>query len=235
MSRPLVLAHRGARRRERENTVPAFERAFEVGADGVELDVRCTADHCLVVHHDAQLPGAGVLAEVPLAAARRAAPWLPTLAEALDACSGRLVNVEIKNQPWEPAFDPAERVVAAVAELLVSRGRRDHVVVSSFHLATIDRMLELGSEVETALLTFEGIDPYDGLLRAHEHGHRSFHPALGSVVGDAAGVLCARAHALGMRVTVWTVNEPAEMHRLATAGVDGIVTDVPDVAVAELA
>jgi glycerophosphoryl diester phosphodiesterase len=72
-----VFAHRGASRAEAENTVAAFRRAKELGADGVELDVH----RGMLVHHDAE--------PVP--------PDAPTLAEALDACAGMVVNVEIKN------------------------------------------------------------------------------------------------------------------------------------------
>src|SRR5689334_18596174 len=70
----LVLAHRGANRVEPENTVAAFTRALELGADGVELDVHRTADGGIVVHHDASASGVGLLAAMPFAAIRRAAP-----------------------------------------------------------------------------------------------------------------------------------------------------------------
>src|SRR5690348_11168207 len=102
----LVLAHRGANRVEPENTVAAFTRALELGADGVELDVHRTADGALVVHHDAVAPGLGLLAATPFEAVRRAAPRIPTLAEALDVCAGRFVNVEIKSPPGDPDRDP---------------------------------------------------------------------------------------------------------------------------------
>ena len=73
-SRPLVLAHRGANRLARENTVDAFVRARELGADGVELDVRRTADGVLVVHHDAAVEPVGLLVEQPFAEIRAALP-----------------------------------------------------------------------------------------------------------------------------------------------------------------
>ena len=89
---PVVLAHRGANRLEPENTLAAFRRALELGADGVELDVHRTADGGLVVHHDAVAPGVGLLAELTADAVRAAAPQIPTLAEALDVCAGRTVE-----------------------------------------------------------------------------------------------------------------------------------------------
>src|SRR4051812_31066766 len=112
--RPLVLGHRGSPRRARENTLEGFAVAREDGADGVELDVHRTRDGALVVHHDADIEGFGVIAEHLTADVRAAHPWVPTLSEVLDECRGLLVNVEIKNQPSDADFDPAETVAAAV-------------------------------------------------------------------------------------------------------------------------
>src|SRR6188768_3753377 len=101
-ARPLVLAHRGACRQAPENTLNAFARARALGADGVELDVRRSADGVLLVHHDATAEPLGAFAALPFAEIRAARPSVPTLAEALDACAGLLVNVEVKCLPWEP-------------------------------------------------------------------------------------------------------------------------------------
>ena len=134
-----VWAHRGARRQAPENTVAAFLRARALGADGVELDARRSADDVVVVHHDARAGGVGVLAEAPFAALRAARPEMPTLDEALDVCAGVLVNVEVKNLPGDPDYDPDERVTALVAETLARRDHRDDTLVSSFSLDTLDR------------------------------------------------------------------------------------------------
>src|SRR5439155_14345872 len=101
----LVVAHRGASRVAPENTLEAFEAALALGADGVELDVHRTADGALVVHHDAAVPGFGVLAAAPLAAIRAARPAVPTLEDALDVCRGHLVNVEVKNLVGDADWD----------------------------------------------------------------------------------------------------------------------------------
>ncbi len=93
MDGPRILAHRGASRVARENTVEAFVGAAALGADGVELDVHRSADGELVVHHDAEAPGLGVLAEHSVDDIRRVLPYVPTLAEVLDACAELLVNV----------------------------------------------------------------------------------------------------------------------------------------------
>ena len=129
----LVLAHRGARRQAPENTIPAFARAMELGADGVELDVHRTLDGALVVRHDADGPP-GVWAELTLDAIRAAEPEVPVLAEVLDVCAGKLVNIEIKNSPRDLDWDPTARVADLVVECLASRGGHRHragVVVRS--------------------------------------------------------------------------------------------------------
>src|SRR4051794_30057455 len=107
MRRPLVLGHRGASRDAPENTIEAFARAVAVGADGVELDVHRTADDVLVVHHDPELVGFGLVVDAPFHALRGARPDVPTLAETLDACAGmRLVNIEMKCAFWDADPDP---------------------------------------------------------------------------------------------------------------------------------
>jgi glycerophosphoryl diester phosphodiesterase len=221
----LVLAHRGANRLAPENTVAAMTRALELGADGVELDVHRTADHQLVVRHDAGTP-AGILCELTLAQIRSALPEVPTLAEVLDVCRGGLVNVEVKNLPGDPDWDPDEQAVELLVALLEERGGADDVVVSSFHLPTVDRMRALAPQVPTGLLTF-GVDPLEALVAADSHGHHALHPDVWSLGGPVLGALTQRARERGLRVTVWTVNDPDELRRLEAAGVDAVITDDP--------
>jgi glycerophosphoryl diester phosphodiesterase len=227
---PRILAHRGARRVLPENTVAAFAAAAGLGADGVELDVHSTADGVLVVHHDADAGTIGVLAEHPLAAVRGARPDIPTLEEALEACAGMLVNIEVKNMPGDADYDPDDGAADTLVELLARRGRCDDVLVSSFNLAAADRVRDLDATIPTGFLTLVGLDPLDAIEVAHAHGHAAVHPDVRSLKGGAAEATTARAHEVGMAVNVWTVNGEAEMRRLVAAGVDALITDVPDVA-----
>lgn len=230
MDRPIIFAHRGARRRARENTLEAFRLARALRADGVELDVRRTRDGVLVVHHDPAPPGAPLLASVPFSRLRAEVPWVPTLTEALDALAGMLVNIEVKNLPWEADFDRDERAAASLAALLRARGTIEGVLVSSFHLATVDRVRAAAPEVATALLFLPGADPREMADLAADHGHVALHPHLLSLSGPDGAEIVAHVHARGLRCNVWTVNDPDEMRRLASLGVDGLVTDVPEVA-----
>ncbi|HMG27738.1 MAG TPA: glycerophosphodiester phosphodiesterase [Acidimicrobiia bacterium] len=230
MTVPRVLAHRGATAVAPENTVEAFVAAGALGADGVELDVHRTADGGLVVHHDADARGVGVLAERTEAEIRAARPEIPTLDEAFEACAGLLVNVEVKNLPGDADYDPAESVAAGVVELLDRRGRQDDVLVSSFNLESVDRVREIDASIPTGFLMLVGMDPVDAVDVAYAHGHGAVHPDVRALVGDAATATITRAHEVGMTVNVWTVNDEDELRRLAAAGVDSVITDVPDVA-----
>jgi glycerophosphoryl diester phosphodiesterase len=218
----LVLGHRGARRVAPENTLAAFRAARTQGADGIELDVHATADNALVVHHDADAPGLGALAACSLDEIRIALPTVPTLAEALDSCLGLMVNVEIKDSSAD-----------LVATLLRGRGGRDRVIVSSFDLASIDRVRALEPALDTGLLSF-GLDPLDTLARANERGHTAVHPDAWSLVGNDATAFVRRARDAGLEVNTWTVNDPDVVRGLADAGVDGVITDVPDLALRAL-
>ncbi len=234
VGRPLVLGHRGSPRRARENTIEAFALAREDGADGVELDVHRSADGVLVVHHDAEIEGFGVLAARDHAEITAAFPWLPTLPEVLDECTGLLVNVEIKNSPADADFDPHESVADAVVRLLHARARADDVLVSSFHLPTIDAVHRLDPTVRTGYLTVLHPGPVDALAAAVAGGHHAIHPFFGVLDEIAAPTVVQEAHDAGVAVNTWTVNEPADLTRLAAAGIDAIVTDVPAVARAAL-
>ncbi len=213
----LVIAHRGASRTETENTPEAFRRADAMGADGVELDVRLAADGSLVVSHD------------PLPASPTNADDRPALlADVLDACGSRmLVNVEIKNFESEPDFDPDMAIADATIEHLRRRGGDSgRWLVSSFSWATIDHCRRIAPEFETAALC--GTISATALERVARAGHAAVNPA--AVTVD----LVDRAHALGLAVNVWTVNDLDQIIELRDVGVDGLVTDVPDRALAAL-
>lgn len=227
--RPLVVAHRGASRAARENTVDAFLRARALRADGVELDVRRTRDGALVVHHDAAIPGVGPLVEQALVELREVAPWVPTLEEAFDACAGAWVNVEVKNLPIDPDWDPSERVAERVARAVVDAGLHDRVIVSSFNPAALARVREVEAGIATALLVLPAFDALDAVEAAAAVEHAALHPAVEGV-RDRLDEVVAAGREAGVAIVPWTVDEPEEIAALAAAGVQGIITNVPDVA-----
>ena len=110
-----VFAHRGCTEGFLENTVEAFAEARRLGADGVELDVRLTADGALAVHHDAVIADHGPVAEL---AVSQLPSHVPLLEDVLAVCDGMVVNVEIKNDPRDPGYDASESIAGVVASVL---------------------------------------------------------------------------------------------------------------------
>lgn len=223
----IVIAHRGASRDCPENTIEAFQRAVEVGADWVELDVRRTRDGEVVVHHDADLSDGRVIAETPRAELPEA---VPTLAQAMEACAPLGVNIEIKSSSAEPDFDPEHTIAAALIKVARAQRELDKLLVTSFDMTAINAVRDLDPAIPTGFLTQSGLGAEVDVGRATAHSHRAINP--GNRVVTPRWVAEAKAHDL--EVNVWTVNDPVRMSELVEMGVDGIITDVPDVAVAVL-
>jgi glycerophosphoryl diester phosphodiesterase len=220
---PKIVAHRGASTAERENTVAAFVRAKAMGADMVELDVRLTADGQMVVHHDPEVTGLGVIASKN----RNDLPtYIPTLTEALDACDGMDVNVEIKSDRSEPDYDASHRLTHAVTELLVGRNDVSRMLVSSFDADVVRLVRATAPALRTGFLYVASTSPGRLVSRCAAEGHVAIHPYAKSVTAG----LITKAHAAGLAVNTWTVDDPHRMRMLANWGVDAIITNVPDIA-----
>ena len=291
-----IQGHRGARGLLPENTIPAFERAIELGVDVLELDLGMTRDGVPVVHHDRALdpdrtrdaagawlaPPEPFLNALDLAALSefdvgRTAPGskvakrfpqqvprdgtrIPTLAEVLalgrrpDAGAIRF-NIETKVTPLAPEETAGpEEFARAVVEVLRAEGMLDRADLQSFDWRVLHEAHRLAPDLSTVCLTAEQ-RWHDNILRG-EPGPSPWTAGLdikafdGSVprMVEAAGCAVwspyyrdlteetlAEAHALGLRVVVWTVNEADDMLVLARLAVDGIITDFPDRAIEALA
>ena len=217
-----VIAHRGASASEMENTPAAFRRAVAMGSDGIELDARRTRDGRLVVHHDAVLADGTSIIDtnrVDLPA------HICDLSAALDACLGAFVNLEIKNDPSEPDFDPSDDVADEVARLLTSRDEPMRWLVSSFRLETIDRVRQTMPAARTAWLV--GDVPPDLDVSVVARGHDAVHPWVQTLTRDQI----LRCHGMGVAVNAWTCDDPVRIAELMSWGIDGICTNVPDVAI----
>ncbi len=192
----LVIAHRGAWLGLAENTLPAFERAIELGADYVELDVHADAGGRLVVTHDPP----------------RAGRTYPTLEEALDVMRGRIpVMLELKT----PSRYRRHDVVGRCVRLL---GPDDALVCFQRAPLVQARLLRPG------LRTVQHVGFGVSIRGARDAWAAGFANARVTRRGVAAAL------ALGLVPLVYTVNEPARMRELAVAGVGGIFTDRPDLA-----
>jgi glycerophosphoryl diester phosphodiesterase len=241
---PVVVAHRGASAAYPENTLESFQGAIDAGADAVELDVRMTADGVPVIMHDLDVStttdGTGLVHELTLAQVKaldaskgqRTRAEVPTLAEALDLLSGRVgVDIEIKNLPGEPAFDsPREAAAEASVRLLEERGFVGPVLVCSFNWLSIERARSMDGGIETGFLTTLMIEPAAALVYVKSNGHQYVLPQAPAVFA-AGRVFVDAAHADGIRVGTWTVDEPHAIAELFSMGVDAVATNDPAAAV----
>jgi glycerophosphoryl diester phosphodiesterase len=236
-NRTLNIAHRGASAAAPPNTLAAFEKAIDLGADGIEFDVHLSADGVPVVIHDATVDattdGSGQVAEMTLAqlkqldAGSRFAPAfagerIPTLEEVLETMGSRLLlNVELKSTSlWDSGLERA--IVAQVKR----HGLDERVLFSSFNPFSLWRIKRSAPHIPIGLLYVPSLPlPLYQVLLAALVPHEACHPEHATV--DARYVAWARRR--GYRVNVWTVDEPDEMRRLIGLGVDGIITNVPDV------
>jgi len=237
-SGPLIIGHRGASARAPENSLEAFSRAQGDGADGVELDVLRCASGEVVVFHDDDLSRLGGrperIAALSLAQLRAlrltSGAAIPTLDEALGACPGLLVNVELKASGV--SWGTIRALVAAVAAVTDRPGVRERILISSFHPYALFAWQRRVPSIPAGLL-FE-VDAPVYLRRAWALPWLrpfSVHPQ--DVLCDDASL--RRWHAQGHRVAVWTVDDRAALRRLAAAGVDAIITNDPAAARAALA
>lgn len=219
-----MIAHRGAfAEHPPGNTVAAFVAARQAGADWVELDVRPASDGALVVHHDAHLPDGRLVAAT---ASTELPEWVPTLGEALDACAPMGVNVEIKVDDPVAGTAAEDRLVADVVALLAGRPARESFLVTSFTWSVLDRVRALDAGRATGLLALHPGDDPDVVAVAVAGGHDAVNPWAPVVTAE----LVERARAAGLAVYPWTVDDPDRLGELVALGVDGVITNVPDVA-----
>ena len=218
--RPRVVAHRGASYDRPENTAAAFAEARLQGADWVELDVRLSADEVLMVNHNAHYADGRLVREVK---ACDAPDDTLNLAEALEACDGMGVNVEVKNLPGEPDHEASDLVCEAVAGLVAAYRPIDELLVSSFDISAVDRIRAAEPSLPTGWVVVERLGADLTLDRIVAHGHPTV--CLWDALADEAIVVSARER--GLKVVVWTVDEPDRMTQLTDWAVDGIITNRP--------
>ncbi len=236
-----VYGHRGASGYAPENTLEAFELAARQGAHGVELDVHLSRDGELVVAHDETVErvsdGFGRLCDLSLLELKRLRfnrthpeykdARIPTLGEVFElAARHRIrVNVELKNSLIDYP-DLEKRCVDLAARM----GVTEQVIYSSFNHHSLMRIKALDPSIYCGLLyVCTMVRPWE---YAHALGMNALHPHFSElqIPGE-----CAEAHALGIEVNPWTVNEDADIRKVFLAGADWVITNYPDRALAILA
>lgn len=243
-SMPVLYAHRGASAELPENTIEAFRRAIEVGATALETDVHRTRDGHVVISHDPTgARAAGVPARIRDATLADVKAWdvgagphvrhlgqkagvrftMPTLEEALTAVPEVPFNVDVKQHD--------EATARAVVEAVRRAKATSRVLLTSFDARTVQRVRDLGYEGPTGLGQGEVIRLLalpTALLRVLRlRGRAAQIPThVGPVRLDRRPFI-EKAHALGLEVHYWTIDDPAEAERLLDLGADAIMSDNP--------
>ncbi len=232
MRAPWIIAHRGASGHAPENTMAAFQRAIELGAGFIETDLRLTRDARFVAFHDPNLErttnGSGAVKDFSLAELRKldAGMWfdrqfmdqrIPTLDEVLAFARKHDVvfYLEIK-------YDSATGMHHALVAALESVEIASRTVVISFDPSTLASLRRLTAALMLGLLVES--DTGDSVKTAVSVGARQLCPRVDLVTRE----LVDRAHAADLHVVTWTVNDADKMRAAIGAGVDGIMTDLPD-------
>ena len=247
----IIVAHRGASAQAPENTMEAFRRGFEAGADAIELDVHLTADgHVVVIHDDTvdrTTDGTGLVREMTLREVKRldagykftqdsgeTYPYrgqgviVPTLEEVYREFPNVPVNVEIKE-----ARPDIEQAVWKVIEEAEAAGRTLVVsettpVIRRFRKASSGRVATASSVGEIVAFDLLRRLRLSKLLRLPYQGLQG-PEVYGRILYVVTPRFVRAAHEQGLRVDVWTINSEPDMRRLLAFGVDGIMTDRPDV------
>jgi glycerophosphoryl diester phosphodiesterase len=231
-----VVGHRGAMGYAPENTMASFERALELGADWIELDVHLTRDGELAVMHDETLDrttnGTGLVKDRSMAELRQldAGAWfgseyagqrVPSLDEVLDCARARdtMVDIEIKNAPIYYLG-----IEEAVVRCLEHHAMSERSIVISFDHAAVQRVKYLDSRVATGVLyACQPVDGGVGLAKAANAD--ALLPHWAYVTPQDV----KRAHDEGIAVAPWVSSDPRVLSSLINAGVDAIGTNHPDV------
>lgn len=223
MRAPLNIAHRGLTREFPDNTLEAFEAAIAVPADGIECDVRETADGHFVMAHDAEIEGQPVN-RLSLAQVRAFRPGggcrIPTLEETIETCRRRvLLNIEIKQAPSLEAFLSLVRSLLTPDEVVLTSFSRDLVVDLARRAPGIRRGVitagPIDDAVELAATTMSDI-----VVVRFPHADRA---------------LVEASHGAHRPVFVWGLADPAEVRTALGLEVDGVITDFADETEREIA
>jgi glycerophosphoryl diester phosphodiesterase len=229
-ARPLVFAHRGGSKIGPENTIAAFDRGLAAGADGLEFDVHLSSDGVVVVHHDRLLDrttrGRGPIGR--RTADELAELQVPALRDVLARYPGTRMIIELKESS------------AALANAVVHEVHRAHaaerVCLGSFSVTALRAARAAAPGIATSAGRFE---VRIALYRSWLHLSPGRVPYDAFQVPETSGttrVVSPRfvtlAHKAGLAVQVWTVDAPEDIRRLLDWGVDGIISDRPDVAAA---
>ena len=221
MLKPLVIGHRGAPNKSPENSMQSFESAIHLGADMLELDVRESADGQLVIIHDYDVERVstkeGLVNEMSLQELRSLdlgeGARIPTLEQVLDTVKGRIkVNIELKVPDIE----------SKTLTIVSGRNMLNDVIFSSFFHRILTDIKEINSKAKTAVLYEQPLE--NPSAYAVELGAFAINPLYTLLDPE----IVSKAHASNLQVYPWTVNDEETIIEMVRIGVDGVITDFPD-------
>ena len=218
----LNIGHRGAPRAVPENTIASFQKAMELGANGVELDVHLSKDGEVVVIHDETVNrttnGCGKVADMTLAELRalsiKGGGTIPTLAEVIDALGkDAIIFIEIKSP------DCGNKVIEIVRGYITQGWRRENLWIISFNHEVMGAIKKQAPELLTSATT-EKMPPTLAQF-ASDANADAVTPCISYLTPD----FVADARKRSLKVFVWTANSNEEIKKAHALGVDGIMTD----------
>jgi len=222
----LKIAHRGAKGYEPENTLKSFQKALDLNADGIELDVHLSADGYLVVIHDETIDrttnGKGLVNDFTLAELKSflidEKYQIPTLKEVFDLVDKKcLINIELKG------LGTPSKVVSLIEEYISEKNwNYNHFIISSFDWNMIQETSNLNSNIAIGVLTEEDLDK--ALAFAEKIKAKAIHPDFNLLNKENVHQLQEK----GFLVFPWTVNSEQDIQKVKGYKVDGIISDNPD-------
>jgi len=229
---PLVIAHRGGKKWAPENTLSAFKKSVDAGVDAIELDIhRCKSGELVVIHDetlDRTTDGHGLVKDRTYEELKSlsAGKWyaeeftadrVPLLKDVLALVDGKCrIFIEVKNAPVEyPGIEDD------LIKLLADYKHGDKICVISFDHGFLKKFHQKAPQYSVAFLDVAIVSDIGSYARSI--GASGWNPGFGEIRKDAVD----RAHAVGLTVNPWTVNEPDQWQSAVSMGVDGIITDDP--------
>ncbi|GAA0178187.1 glycerophosphodiester phosphodiesterase [Clostridium sediminicola] len=229
-----IYAHRGASGEYPENTMIAFKKAIELGADGIETDVQMTKDGELVLIHDETVNrttnGKGLIKDYRYCELEKldAGSWLderyrdakiPRLEDLFELVkdSNVVINIELKNN-----IIIYKNLEQKVIHMIEKYNMTNRVIISSFNHYAIKKCIEINKNIETGLLYTTGL--YKPEFYAEYVGSKNLHPYYYAVYNEQ---ILKGIKAKGIKVNIFTVNNESDMEFFVKNNVDGIITNFP--------
>ncbi|MDQ0272770.1 glycerophosphodiester phosphodiesterase [Cytobacillus purgationiresistens] len=232
------IAHRGASGYAPENTIAAFDKAFQMKADYIEIDVQRSKDGELVVIHDTTVDrttdGTGNVKDLSFAEMNQldAGSWMgeqfsgekiPTFDEVLDRYRGKIgILIELKSPELYPGIE--EQVTQKLKKRNMDKPKNEKIIVQSFNFESMKKIDKMLPRVPIGVLTSNAKDTSEAALKEFSKYADYFNPSYGLVNKELVDLV----HMNGMKIQSWTVRTPEAAQFLLEMKVDGIITDYPD-------